>query len=66
MVQLTTGQRVFVVKKYYETRSFIEVQVAFMEILQQRIRDEFENLRRAVRRATVCIERGGRHVKGNP
>ena len=46
MIQLTSGQGVFVVKKYYETQSFIEVRVAFREILQQRIRDEFENLSR--------------------
>ena len=49
---------------------------ATLEILRQRIRDEFENLRenldmirRAVRsterRVTQCIERGGRHVDGN-
>ena len=36
MVQLTTEQRTFIVKKYYETRSYVDVQNAFRQAFPNR------------------------------
>ena len=83
MSQLSNEQRVFVVETYYRTNSYKKVKEAFsdkfplesLQILRQRVSDEFGNLRtnpgmirRAVHamqcRVYLCTEKEGRHIEG--
>ena len=72
IVHLTTEQRTFIVRTFFQTNS----PPATIEELRERIVREFdilrrrpEMVRRAVRhmesRVILCIERGGRHVEGH-